>query len=355
MTIRLLIAATLYLLSPLIFANTQFNSTDWTIEKFSLNSTILSDNKTDLDTHREVMVWLPPSYKLGDRRYPVIHYLHNANWSNRQMAEEERIQDTFARAVERGLIQDFIFVVGDYTTTHGAGTFFGNNSVAGRWHEHIVKELVPEIDARYRTLKNKNSRAISGDFFGGHGALSIAMNHPEVFSSVYALHPVGTGTGDRLTGNYADWELLNSAKSYADVQGTSGYNDAFLMMAQSFAPNLNKPPFYVDWITEPQGDQLVTNTQHLKNLRNNFSLTRVVESHIDNLKSLKAIGFDWGRYDANEAHILGCRQLTRQLTSLGIKHIAEEFNGGPWSEKWVPNGRVENDMLPFFQRNLNFR
>ncbi len=350
--------STLFLLA--IYSSLSFSKQEkipnslWTVETFEYESKTLKDNKVDLVTTRTIMVWLPPGYHQSDKDYPVIHYLHNANWSNRQMADEERIHQSFDRALQRGLIDEFIFVVGDFRTTHGSGTFFGNNSVGGRWEDHIVDELVPEIDKRFRTLANKQSRAISGDFFGGYGALRIAMHRPDVFSSVYAMHPVGTGIGNRLLGSFANWGLLNSAKSYDDLENANGYDYAFLMMAQSFLPNLSKPPFYVDWLVEQKGGNLIANPQTLVRLRQHFSLGRHMLDYIDNMKQLDGIGFDWGRRDPNTAHIEGNRDLADSLNALGVEHIAEEYNGDQWSEKWVPFGRVENDMLPFFQRHLKF-
>ncbi|WP_086933961.1 alpha/beta hydrolase [Agarilytica rhodophyticola] len=332
----------------------KYNTSDWTIERFKFESAILAENKVNLKTEREVMVWLPPSYSKSNKSYPVIHYLHNANWSNRQLAEHDRIQDTFSRALKRGLIQEFIFVAGDFTTTYGSGTFFGNNAVGGRWEDHIVEELVPEIDRRYRTLAKSESRVISGDFFGGYGALRIAMHHPNIFSSVYASHPVGTGYGKRIISPFPNWELLNTAKSYDDLENASGYDHAFLMMAQAFMPNLSKPPFYVDWIIDIKNGKRVANPKQITRLRNNFAFIRYMMSNIDKLRQLKAIGFDWGRHDPNFAHVEGNRDFAQALHDLGIAHQAEEFNGDMWAGKWIPYGRVENDMLPFFQRYLAF-
>ncbi len=349
----------IFLLAALLSTTTlatqpAYNKTNWVIDEFSFESSILADNKIDLRLKRNVMVWLPPSYDDGKKAYPVIHYLHNSNWSSQQMAEQERIQEAFARALDRGLIQEFIFVVGDFTTTHGNGTFFGNNKVGGRWEDHIVQELVPEIDKRYRTLPTKASRALSGDFLGGYGALRIAMHNPDVFSSVYALHPVGTGTGERVINHEPNWELLNSAKSYQELGELGGYNHPFLLMAQAHLPNLAKPPFYVDWIIEIKDGQRVPNAKHVARLRNNFAFDRYMMGHVDKLRQLTAIGFDWGRHDPNFAHVEGNRKLAKSLRELGVPHIAEEYNGDMWSEKWIPDGRVENDMLPFFQRYLAF-
>ena len=66
-----------------------------------------------------------------------------------------------------------------------------NSSVTGNWEDFVVKELVPDIDANFRTLANRDSRGIAGDRMGGYGAIRFGMRHPDVFGSVYALHPVG--------------------------------------------------------------------------------------------------------------------------------------------------------------------
>lgn len=327
---------------------------EWSVEQFEMSSSILSDNKLGIDPSREVVVWLPPSYHSSNKRYPVVHYLHNTGWSAQQLRDNDKLDEVFKRANLNGKIDEFIFVAGDFRSADGYGFFYANNSIVGRWLDHIVEELVPAIDKRYRTMPNANSRGVSGDFIGGHGALMLAMKHPDVFSSVYALHPVGTDRGDRLMRGVPDWRVLNSAKSIAEVRQAGGANSVFLAMAQAFTPKLDKPPLYAHLMVEVKNRELVVNAENTRVLHKQFLLSHWVPSHASALRSLRGIGFDWGRFDDNLDHVISNQKFTRLLSEYGIEHIAEEYNGNQWSELWHEHGRVENDMLPFFQRFLIF-
>lgn len=50
----------------------------------------------------------------------------------------------------------------------------------------IVRELVPHIDANYRTVAAREGRSLHGYSMGGFGALKLGFKHPEVFGSVVA-------------------------------------------------------------------------------------------------------------------------------------------------------------------------
>jgi S-formylglutathione hydrolase FrmB len=53
---------------------------------------------------------------------------------------------------------------------------------------------------------------------GGYGAIRFGMRYPDVFGSVYALHPVGTASGLKIMDSLPDWNLLANAKSLEDVK-----------------------------------------------------------------------------------------------------------------------------------------
>ncbi len=322
------------------------------VDSFTLKSQVLEESLVGIDTNRQIKVWLPSGYSSSNKSYPVIYYLHSFGWSNTQMFEVEQADKVLARSVERGVIDEFIFVVGDFTTD-GFGSFYGNNKVSGRWEDHIVNELVPAIDARYRTIAEPRSRGLSGDMIGGYAALRIAMLQPGTFSSVYALHPVGTDIGETLMNSRPDWRLMNTAKTWSELDENI-FSKVFMLMAQAYAPNPDKPPFYADLMLELKGDELVVNPSTTQRLHKNFLLSELVPSSVENLRRLKGLAFDWGRYDGNQDHVYANQKFTRKLDEYGIEHLAEEYRGNTWNKKWIEYGRVESDMLPFFQRFLEF-
>ena len=55
----------------------------------------------------------------------------------------------------------------------------------------IVKNLIPHIDATYRTIATRQGRAIEGHSMGGFGALHVGFNNPELFAAVTGNAPGG--------------------------------------------------------------------------------------------------------------------------------------------------------------------
>jgi len=116
----------------------------------------------------------------------------------------------------------------------------------------MIKELVPYIDANFKTLPNRDSRGIAGIFIGGYGAIRFDMRNPDVFGSVYAMHPVGTGTGVGLGVAIPEWDILADAKSMDDVKKDAGTR-IFTTMFQAHLPDPNKPPLFIDLLAPREG------------------------------------------------------------------------------------------------------
>ena len=86
---------------------------------------------------------------------------------------------------------ELIAVMPDCFTRFG-GSQYMDSSATGRYATHVVEELVPWADARYRTLAQREHRGVAGKSSGGYGALHLGMSHPDVFGAI-ACH-----SGDML-------------------------------------------------------------------------------------------------------------------------------------------------------------
>jgi hypothetical protein len=324
------------------------------IETRNLDSTILRDNLIGLNPQRRLKIYLPPGYAEGKQRYPVIYLLHSINWDNERMFVPGTLaQPTFDRAIARGVIRPFILVAPDYTTP-GVGSFFANSTTTGRFEDHTMQEVIPFIDANYRTLPGAQSRGITGDFMGAYGALRYAFRHPDAFGVVYGMHPVGAGSGVEPLYQRPDWALMHRARTAAELQ-TDTFAPVFMAMMQTFLPNPQRPPFFCDFAVDVRGAESKVNAANVQRVEARFFLENIAAQERDNLARLRAIKFDWGRYDPTFAHVHSNRELTRDLDELGIEHEAEEFRGMPWDKYWAPEGgRVYEDVLPFFARHLEF-
>ena len=217
----------------------------------------------------------------------------------------------------------------------------------------MTQELVPYIDATFKTLPNRDSRGVAGIFIGGYGAIRFGMRHPDVFGSVYAMHPVGTSTGVSVSMTLPKWDILTEAKSMTDVE-KDGRTQIFATMFQAFLPNPDNPPLYIDLLARQQGDQLLIDAKLMERFRNNFYLETMIPQYADNLKSLRGFKFDWSRLDTNYDHVWANQNFTRKLNEFAIPHEAEEYNGQAGDSNWGFDGRFYTEVLPFFQKHLVF-
>ena len=318
-----------------------------------LVSSILNDTKTGLDSNRVVKVYLPPGYSNSSKSYPVVYYLHNIFSTAEKTVADGRLVHLLERGFENGIVKELIVVIADFSSPT-TGSLYENSPTSGRWLDFIIDELVPFIDARFRTIRHRDSRALAGDFMGGRGALKLSMTNPEIFSVVYALHPVATGVGYiPWSTNELNWKKILQAKTFSELAG-HGRAQMFVAIAQAFLPNPNRPPFYCDFWMELEGGEPKIHVENTLKAQAGFLLDQTVVDKAKNLKKMNGIAFDWGRYDPTQTHVYTNQAFTRRLEDLGIEHEAEEYRGTPWDKNWIDNGRVYTRMLPFFNRHLVF-
>ena len=318
-----------------------------------ITSVNFADNRIGVSPVRKMVIYLPPGYLTSTHRYPVIYFLPNPFEENYRFDFDHRdAQGLFDRAIAEGVIKDFILVAVDMNTPLGS-SWYVNSPVTGNWEDFMIQELVPYIDANFKTLPNRDSRGIAGIFIGGYGAIRFGMRHPDVFGSVYAMHPVGTGTGVSVSASLPKWDILVNAKFMDDVR-KDFRTQIFTTMFQAHLPDPDKPPLFMDLLARQQGDQLTVDAKLMERFRNSFYLETMIGKYADNLNSLRGFKFDWSRNDANFDHVYANQAFTHKLNEFGIVHQAEEFNGTSGEPDWGTDGRFMTEVLPFFARNLVF-
>jgi len=361
--IPLVINLTIALGFAFLSADTAFSepAKSQVVERELLSKNI-AQNKVGADPVRKMVVYLPAGYdENSSQRYPVIYLLPNPFEPNpvevnyqtnyRFVFDHRDAQGLFDRAIAERVIQKFILVAVNMNTPLGS-SWYVNSSTTGNWEDFMVQELVPFMDANFKTLPNRDSRGIAGIFIGGYGAIRFGMEHPDVFGSVYAMHPVGTGTGVRMSMTIPKWEILVNAKSLVDVKNDIG-TQIFTTMFQAHMPNPDKPPLFIDLLAHQEGDELDIDAQSMNRFRNNFYLETMIPKYADNLQSLRGFKFDWSRNDPNFDHVYANQAFTHKLNEFGVTHEAEEYNR-PFGADWGVDGRIYTDVLPFFERYLVF-
>lgn len=320
----------------------------------TIHSENIAKNKVGTDPARNFLIYLPAGYRASaPQRYPVIYFLPNPFQAGYRYDFDHRdARQLFDQAIASGVIGKFILVVPDMDTPLGA-SWYVNSPATGYWEDFLTQELVPYIDTNFRTLANRNSRGIAGVFIGGYGAIRFGMRHPDLFGSVYAMHPVGTGSGVGISSEIPKWDLLANAKTADDVR-KDGRTQIFAGIFQAHLPDPEKPPLFIDLPARQVGAKVVIDASVMERLRNNFYLETMIGRYADNLKSLRGFKFDWSRRDGNFDHIYANQAFTRKLNEYGIEHGAEEYNGPFGESDWGTEGRIYTEVLPFFAKTLVF-
>ncbi|SFK18523.1 alpha/beta hydrolase-fold protein [Caulobacter sp. UNC279MFTsu5.1] len=321
------------------------------VRDFVVASKAFDGNKIGVSPQRRVRVYLPDGYDASGRRYPVIYYLHNLFEDERPAFDRDGFAALLDQAIAAKAIPPVIVVAADFSTPLG-GSIYTSSPVTGRWDAFMADELVPWTDKQFRTLAGRDSRGLAGDRMGGYGALAFGMRHADVFGSVYALHPVGTGLGLQTMSSRPNWDLIQNARSLDDLKA-DGFSQLFVAIYQAHLPNPDRPPLYVDLPARKEADgRMVVDMKRTAKLQDSFLLGLNLPRYADNLKTLRGLKFDWGRNDPNPDHVVSNQAFSRALVEFGVPHEAEEYVGGWGDRTWGETGRVYSDMLPFFAQKL---
>jgi enterochelin esterase-like enzyme len=124
-------------------------------------------------------IYLPPGYGQDpQRRYPVVYLLHGGS-DKVTFFLELGVQDDMDDALASGAVGPMLLVLVD-----GGPKFEGDGSATGSFDDYVAKDLIPDVDHRWRTLAERSSRAIGGVSLGGRHALEFAAQHPSLVAAV---------------------------------------------------------------------------------------------------------------------------------------------------------------------------
>jgi putative tributyrin esterase len=120
---------------------------------------------------------LPVGYADSNKRYPVLFLLHGLfgrydDWVTRtNLAQYAKSYDLIIITPEGH----------DSWYTDSAGT------ATDKYESYFVRELISDVDARFRTIKDRRARGVAGLSMGGYGALKYGLKHPEQFAFAASL------------------------------------------------------------------------------------------------------------------------------------------------------------------------
>jgi enterochelin esterase-like enzyme len=136
-------------------------------------------------------IYLPPEYGASEARYPVIYHLHGLDGD--EGSDSDAVVKALERAMAAGIVEPMIVV---FPNGHGNSMWGDSKSGHKRAETNVIRELVPHVDATYRTRPDAAYRVIQGFSMGGYGAMLYAAKYPELFGICIsydgALHDVET-------------------------------------------------------------------------------------------------------------------------------------------------------------------
>jgi Putative esterase len=189
------------------------------LDEHVIDSELLRDNPLGDPARRPLWVYVPPGYDGSAQRYPSVYVIqgytgHLTMWRNRS-AYRQPFPETADALFAAGDTPPAILVFVDAWTAYG-GSQFVDSPGTGRYHSYLCEEVVPFVDARYRTLADRAHRAISGKSSGGFGAMITPMLRPDLFGAL-ASH-----AGDALYELCYLAEFGKSVRHLRDYDGDIG-------------------------------------------------------------------------------------------------------------------------------------
>ncbi len=300
----------------------------------TVHSKVLEDNPLGDSPERELLVYLPPGYdEEQDRRYPSIYVLTGFTGRGRSLLNVQPFEPNLAERTDR-LIQEgmppVILVMPDCFTALG-GSQYINSAAIGRYEDHIVEELVPFVDARYRTRAERVGRGVVGKSSGGYASVVLGMRHPDVWGAL-ASHsgdmyfeacykpdfPLLQRALEKAGGVDAWWEAFR-AKPKKEGPDIGALN--VLAMSAAYSPSPGQP-LGIDLPFDPYTGEL---REDVWRRWLEHDPVYMVDRYADALRGMMLVFLDCGTRDQYNLH-LGARILSSRLNALGVPHEHEEFD-----------------------------
>jgi enterochelin esterase-like enzyme len=181
-------------------------------------------------------IYLPPCYnEKTETRYPVLYLLHGQTYTADQWIRLGAV-DALDSLILSGETKPFIIVFPDDRYWNlSAGSGFG-----GR----LVDDLIPFIDSTYRTLTDREYRAIGGLSRGAGWALRLGFSRWDLFS-IIGLHSLAVLQNDRT--QVSNWTADIPPASRPSIFMDIGDNDQELAMAGSIEEQFNDYGISHEW------------------------------------------------------------------------------------------------------------
>lgn len=181
---------------------------------------------TSLGIKRRAHVYTPPGYMKDGKTYPVLYLVHGAGDSDDSWTSVGRANVILDNLIAAGKVVPMIVVMPDGHTPLREGVMTLDNPDFGN---DLLSDLIPYVDANYRSDARPEARALAGLSMGGSHTLRNGLTHPDEFRWI-GIFSMGLVAGEGFNGvdTYAakyDAQLKDSAKELKLLYFAMGRED----------------------------------------------------------------------------------------------------------------------------------
>jgi S-formylglutathione hydrolase FrmB len=323
----------------------------------------LEGNPLNSPVERDLNIYLPPGYfESKDDKYPVVYYLHGYGGNNRgwtvtykdskdraipweiipkkilKRIDIDRIPsfEMLDQLIEKGELKPFIFVQPDASlhvpnidgrkdfrgNLATKGSFYINSPFTGNYRDYIIQDVINYIDANYRTIPDKQYRALMGGSMGGFGTLYLCIHHPGKFISAASLSPGNLGSRDLTKLNWKlripIYEEIFGAKMNEEI-GDSAWRDIIDTMDLIFS-NDNR---FLPTVKRDENGNIIEYNEEILSKWENHDINTMIRKNPEALKQVQLL-LNCERSD-EFGLAEGAKQIHQNLIEAGIDHQFELY------------------------------
>ena len=305
------------------------------LDEHVFESEVLKDNPLGDPHRRPLWVYVPAGYDDSGERLPSVYAIQGMTGQLDMWRNRFAFRKNFPELVDELYAGDdapppCLVVYVDCWTSLG-GSQFLDSPGTGRYHTYLCEEVVPWVDANYRTLADRDHRGIMGKSSGGYGAMVTPMLRPNLFGGL------ATHAGDALFEVCYQQEFPQDARALRDDY--EGSYDKFWEDFHSRPPLSKKSDFH---LLNSYTMAACYSADEDGTVRLPFDTTtgelipevwerwlgwdpvRMVPRHAEALRSLKAIYIDAGKKDEFWLD-LGADAFRRALEEIGVTDVFFEL------------------------------
>ena len=209
---------------------------------------------------RHAMVYTPAEYEKGKKRYPVLYLQHGMGEDETGWSKQGHMQHIMDNLIASGEAKPMIVVMesGDVKAPfRGGDNRQGFSEYGASFYKVMTQDLISTIDSQFRTLTDRDHRAMAGLSWGGHQTFDLVLNNMDKFAWMGAFSGAifGLDVKTAYNGIFSRPDEFNKKIHYLYLSSGSEENFGTEALVKNLREAGIKTDFYVspgthhEWLT----------------------------------------------------------------------------------------------------------